>query len=151
MLRISRGHILWSMVRPCPIYCRPSESKPFSKRGPKAMHSILRLRGHRFHKRATSATLTIDKDKRSPLPAYATQNFIGADFHNGQAFILRSHNDDKSPLVHNLRSPFDGFHISRDQSEYSKKYSNVGRLFCTPAPPKFTKKLAVDSFFNFGS
>ena len=30
-------------------------------------------------------------------------------------------------------------------------YSNVGRLFCTPAPPKFTKKLAVDSFFNFGS
>ena len=31
------------------------------------------------------------------------------------------------------------------------KYSNVGRLFCTPAPPKFTKKLAVDSFFNFGS
>ena len=41
--------------------------------------------------------LTIDKDKRSPLPAYATQNFIGADFHNGQAFILLSHNDDKSP------------------------------------------------------
>ena len=33
----------------------------------------------------------------------------------------------------------------------SKDYSNVGRLFCTPAPPKFTKKLAVDSFFNFGS
>ena len=32
-----------------------------------------------------------------------------------------------------------------------KMYSNVGRLFCTPAPPKFTKKLAVDSFFNFGS
>ena len=31
------------------------------------------------------------------------------------------------------------------------EYSNVGRLFCTPAPPKFTKKLAVDSFFNFGS
>ena len=30
-------------------------------------------------------------------------------------------------------------------------YSNVGRLFCTPAPPKFTKKLAVDSFFNFRS
>ena len=30
-------------------------------------------------------------------------------------------------------------------------YSNVGRLFCTPAPPKFTKKLAVDSFFIFGS
>ena len=30
-------------------------------------------------------------------------------------------------------------------------YSNVGWLFCTPAPPKFTKKLAVDSFFNFGS
>ena len=30
-------------------------------------------------------------------------------------------------------------------------YSNVGRLFCTLAPPKFTKKLAVDSFFNFGS
>ena len=32
-----------------------------------------------------------------------------------------------------------------------KWYSNVGWLFCTPAPPKFTKKLAVDSFFNFGS
>ena len=31
------------------------------------------------------------------------------------------------------------------------EYSNVGWLFCTPAPPKFTKKLAVDSFFNFGS
>ena len=31
------------------------------------------------------------------------------------------------------------------------QYSNVGQLFCTPAPPKFTKKLAVDSFFNFGS
>ena len=30
-------------------------------------------------------------------------------------------------------------------------YSNVGWLFCTPVPPKFTKKLAVDSFFNFGS
>ena len=30
-------------------------------------------------------------------------------------------------------------------------YSNAGWLFCTPAPPKFTKKLAVDSFFNFGS
>ena len=34
---------------------------------------------------------------------------------------------------------------------YKLIYSNVGRLFCTPAPPKFTKKLAVDSFFNFGS
>ena len=34
---------------------------------------------------------------------------------------------------------------------FSSCYSNVGRLFCTPAPPKFTKKLAVDSFFNFGS
>ena len=33
----------------------------------------------------------------------------------------------------------------------SYEYNNVGRLFCTPAPPKFTKKLAVDSFFNFGS
>ena len=65
--------------------------------------------------------LTIDKDKRSPLPAYATQNFIGADFHNGQAFIVRSHNDDKSPLVHNLRSPFDGFHISRDQIRIFKE------------------------------
>ena len=36
-------------------------------------------------------------------------------------------------------------------STTSTFYSNVGRLFCTPAPPKFTKKLAVDSFFNFGS
>ena len=121
MLRISRGHILWSTVRLCPIYWRPSESKPFSKRGPKAMHSILRLRGHQFHKKATSAILTIDKDKRSPLPAYATQNFIGADFHNGQAFILQSHNDDKRSHVHNLRSPFDGFHISRDQIRIFKE------------------------------
>ena len=37
------------------------------------------------------------------------------------------------------------------ESIICKDYSNVGRLFCTPAPPKFTKKLAVDSFFNFGS
>ena len=59
------------------------------------MHPIMRLRGHQFHKTSTSAMLTIDKDKRSPLPAYATQNFIGSDFHNGQAFILLSHNDDK--------------------------------------------------------
>ena len=121
MLRISRGHILWSTVRLCPIYWRPSESAPFSKRGPKAMHPIMRLRGHQFHKRATSAMLTIDKDKRSPLPAYATQNFIGADFHNGHAFILQSHNDDKSPPVHNLWSPFDGFHISRDQIRIFKE------------------------------
>ena len=121
MLRISRGHILWSTVRLCPIYWHPSESAPFSKRGPKAMHPIMRLRGHQFHKRATSAMLTIDKDKRSPLPAYATQNFIGADFHNGHAFILQSHNDDKSPPVHNLWSPFDGFHISRDQIRIFKE------------------------------
>ena len=39
---------------------------------------------------------------------------------------------------------------TNDYARY-KQYSNVGRLFCTPAPPKFTKKLAVDSFFNFGS
>ena len=37
------------------------------------------------------------------------------------------------------------------RSPHIGKYSNVGRLFCTQAPPKFTKKLAVDSFFNFGS
>ena len=116
MLRISQGHILWSTVRLCHIFWCQSESKPFSKRGPKAMHPIMRLRGHQFHKRATSAMLTIDKDKRSPLPAYATQNFIGADFHNGQAFIFQSHNnDDKRSHVHNLWSPFDGFHNSRDQ------------------------------------
>ena len=36
-------------------------------------------------------------------------------------------------------------------AQVKTNYSNVGRLFCTPAPPKFTKKLAVDSFFNFGS
>ena len=30
----------------------------------------------------------------------------------------------------------------------SFNYSNVGWLFCTPVPPKFTKKLAVDSFFQ---
>ena len=65
--------------------------------------------------------LTIDKDKRSPLPAYATQNFIGADFHNGQVFILQSHNDDQRSSVHNLRSPFDGFHNSRDQIRIFKE------------------------------
>ena len=36
-------------------------------------------------------------------------------------------------------------------AQVKTNYSNVGRLFCTPAPPKFTKKLAVDSIFNFGS
>ena len=41
--------------------------------------------------------------------------------------------------------------VERGISSGKKGYSNVGRLFCTPAPPKFTKKLAVDSFFNFGS
>ena len=41
---------------------------------------------------------------------------------------------------------FDG-----DDDKGEHHYSNVGRFFCTPAPPKFTKKLAVDSFFNFGS
>ena len=33
-------------------------------------------------------------------------------------------------------------------SDCGKIYSNVGWLFCTPVPPKFTKKLAVDSFFQ---
>ena len=125
MLRISRGHILWSTVRLCHIFWCQSESKPFSKRGPKAMHPIMRLRGHQFHKRATSAMLTIDKDKRSPLPAYATQNFIGADFHNGQAFILLSHNDDKSPtcIIYGHRLMAFIFHGTR--SEYSKRNDHL--------------------------
>ena len=125
MLRISRGHILWSTVRLCHIFWCQSESKPFSKRGPKAMHPIMRLRGHQFHKRATSAMLTIDKDKRSPLPAYATQNFIGADFHNGQAFILLSHNDDKSPtcIIYGHRLMAFIFHETR--SEYSKRNDHL--------------------------
>ena len=127
MLRISRGHILWSTVRLCHIFWCQSESKPFSKRGPKAMHPIMRLRGHQFHKRATSAMLTIDKDKRSPLPAYATQNFIGADFHNGQAFILLSHNDDKSPtcIIYGHRLMAFIFHGTR--SEYSKRNDHLTR------------------------
>ena len=51
----------------------------------------------------------------------------------------------KSPVLKN--HPF-FLHMAQCKIEF---YSNVGRLFCTPAPPKFTKKLAVDSFFNFGS
>ena len=125
MLRTSRGHILWSTVRLCHIFWCQSERKPFSRRGPKAMHPIMRLRGHQFHKRATSAMLTIDKDKRSPLPAYATQNFIGADFHNGQAFILLSHNDDKSPtcIIYGHRLMAFIFHGTR--SEYSKRNDHL--------------------------
>ena len=42
-------------------------------------------------------------------------------------------------------------HLRKIMKKEKDNYSNVGRLFCTPAPPKFTKKLAVDSFFNFGS
>ena len=53
--------------------------------------------------------------------------------------------------------PGDDQQLKKEREEWKEegggnlKYSNVGRLFCTPAPPKFTKKLAVDSFFNFGS
>ena len=125
MLRISRGHILWSTVRLCHIFWCQSDSKPFSKRGPKAMHPIMRLRGHQFHKRATSAMLTIDKDKRSPLPAYATQNFIGADFHNGQAFILLSHNDDKSPTCIIYGHRLMAFIVHGTRSEYSKRNDHL--------------------------
>ena len=36
--------------------------------------------------------------------------------------------------------------LIKEKKDIARNYSNVGRLFCTPAPPKFTKKLAVDSF-----
>ena len=32
-----------------------------------------------------------------------------------------------------------------------KKYSNVGWLFCSPAPPKIYEKACCGFFFNFGS
>ena len=49
------------------------------------------------------------------------------------------------------KSIINGIRWSSTKLLHPMLYSNVGRPFCTPAPPKFTKKLAVDSFSNFGS
>ena len=61
---------------------------------------------------------------------------------------------DGSSIQHSLGTVTPGHQLDHSNNQndvHHHIYSNVGRLFCTPAPPKFTKKLAVDSFFNFGS